>query len=110
MIPKYFILARCSAVCLSIMGAPKWSGGVSFNINRLKGGWGGVGEEVFGEQTTADDSCNAAFQAERLLNREEEEKILKLIGDKFKSLVGTRWEPRRGASHTCTEVLAIFAG
>lgn len=63
------------------------------------------------KQTTADDSYNAAIQAERPLNRDKEEKkILKLIGDKFKSLVSTRWEPRRDVSHTCAEVSAIFAG
>lgn len=36
MIPKYFILAWCTGVCLSIMDAPKWPS-ISHYINKLNG-------------------------------------------------------------------------
>lgn len=36
LIPKYFILARCTGVCLSIMDVPKWPS-ISHYINKLNG-------------------------------------------------------------------------
>lgn len=63
LIPKYFILARLTGVCLSMLDAPKRSAICYYQ-------WAERGE-AFTSQATAGARCNAAIQAEKPGNRWE---------------------------------------